>query len=90
MFVEESCTIGSHSKEEGMSKIHLTGETGEQIPTRSEDGKDTSEGEDAQEVRISGKEGQKEQEEKKDYDNDPGWENKHFVFKYGEKLSQVK
>jgi hypothetical protein len=54
MFVEKSGTIGSHSKEEGMSEIHLTGETGKQIPARREYGKDTGEREDAQEIGIFG------------------------------------
>ena len=90
MFVEESGTIGSHSKKEGMSEINLTGETGKQIPTRSQYGEDTGEGEDAQDIGIFGEHGQEEKEKEKNDDNDPGRENKHFVFEYGKKLSKIK
>jgi hypothetical protein len=90
MFVEQSCTIGSHSKKEGMSEIHLTGETGKQIPTRRQYGKDTGEREDTQEISIFGKHGQEEQNEKKENNNDPGRENKHFIFEYGKQLSKIK
>ena len=55
IFIEQSCTIGSHSKEEGVPEIHLTGETGKQIPARSQYGKDTGQSKDAQEVSIFGK-----------------------------------
>jgi hypothetical protein len=48
-----------------MSKIHLSGEAGKQIPTCSKYGKDTGEREDAQKVGILGKEGQEKQKEKK-------------------------
>jgi hypothetical protein len=90
MPIEQSCGIGAHSKEEGMSKIHLAGKTGKQIPTRGQYGKDTGESEDAQEVRILGKHRQEEKKEEKEYDDDPGRKDKDFVFKHGEKLSQVK
>ena len=90
MLIEQGCAVGPHSKEEGMSEIHLACKTGKQIPARSEDGKDTGESEDAQEVGIFGKHRQEEQKEKKQNDNDTGGENKHFVFEYGKQLSQVK
>jgi hypothetical protein len=73
-----------------MSEIHLAGKAGKQIPARSKYGKDTGESENAQEVGIFGKQRQDEQKEKKEQGNDPGWENKNFVFKYGKQLSQVK
>jgi len=73
-----------------MSEVHLAGETGKQIPTRSKYGKDTGESEDAQKVGIFGKYGQEEEKDKKQDDNDTGWENKHFVFEYGKQHSQVK
>jgi hypothetical protein len=73
-----------------MSEIHLAGKARKQIPARSKYGKDTGESEDPKEVRIFGKHRQEEQKEKKEHDNDPGWENKHFVFEYGKQLSQVK
>jgi hypothetical protein len=73
-----------------MSEIHLAGKPGKQIPARSQYGKDTGESENAQEVGIFGKQRQDEQKEKKEQGNDPGWENKNFVFKYGKQLSQVK
>ena len=90
MQIEQSCTIGPHPKEEGMSEIHLAGKAGKQIPTRSKYGKDTGESEDAQEVGIFGKHRQEEQKDKKEHEDNPGWENKYFVFEYGKQLSQVK
>jgi hypothetical protein len=88
--IEQSCTVGPHSKEEGMSEIHLAGKARKQIPARSQYGKDTGESKDAQEVGIFGKHGQEEKKKKKEYDNDTGWENKHFVSEHGKQLSQVK
>jgi hypothetical protein len=70
-----------------MSKIHLTCEAGEQIPARSQDGKDTGESENAQEVGIFGEHRQEEKKKKKEHDSNTGWENKHFVFEYGKKFS---
>jgi hypothetical protein len=90
IFIEQSCTVSSHSKEEGMSEIHLAGKAGKQIPARSQNGKDTGQSEDAQKVGIFGKHRQEEEEEEKEYDNDPGGKDKHFVFEYGKQLSQVK
>ena len=34
--------------------------------------------------------GREEQKDKKENDDNTGWENKHFVFEHGEQLSQVK
>ena len=90
MPIEQSCTVSSHSKEEGMSEIHLAGKAGKQIPARSKYGKDTGESEDAQEVGIFGKQRQEKQKEKKEHDHDTGGEDKHFVFEYGKQPSQVK
>jgi hypothetical protein len=73
-----------------MPEVHLAGKTGKQIPARSQYGKDTGENEDAQEVGIFGKQWQEEQKEKKEHDDDTGWENEHFVSDYGKQLSQVK
>jgi len=88
--IKQSCNIGPYSKEEGMSEVHLAGKAGKEIPTCSKYGKDTGESEDAQKVGIFGKYGQEEEKDKKQDDNDTGWENKHFVFEYGKQLSQVK
>jgi hypothetical protein len=90
MFVEESGTIGSHSKKEGMSEIHLTRETRKQIPTRCKYSENTGEREDAQDIGIFGEHGQEEKEKEKNDDSDPGGENKHFVFENGKQLSQIK
>jgi hypothetical protein len=88
--IEQSSTVGSHSKEEGVPEIHLAGKAGKQIPARSKYRKDTGESEDAQEVSIFSKHWQEEQKEKKQDDDHTGWENKHFVSEYGKQLSQVK
>jgi hypothetical protein len=90
MQIEQSCAVGSHSEEEGMPEIHLADKAGKQIPTRSEYGKDTGKSKDTQEIDIFGKHRQEEQKEKEEHDDDTGWENEHFVFKYGKQLSQVK
>ena len=73
-----------------MSEVHLAGKTGKQIPARRQYGKDTGEGDDAQEVRIFGKQGQEKQKEKEKHDGYTGWENKHFVFDYRKEFSKVK
>jgi len=67
-----------------MSEVHLAGEPREQIPTRSQYGKDAGESEDAQDIGIFGKQRQEEKENEKDDDNDSGWKNKHFILEYGE------
>jgi len=73
-----------------MSEIHLACKAGKQIPARSQYGKDTGKSEDAQEVCIFSEQRQKEEKEKKEDDDNPGREDKHFVFKHGKQLSQVK
>jgi hypothetical protein len=72
-----------------MSEIHLAGIAGKQIPARSKYGKDTGESEDTQEIGVLSQEGQEEQKEKKEHDNDPGRENKHFFLENGKQLSEV-
>jgi len=73
-----------------MSEVHLAGEARKKIPACSQYGEDTGEREDAQKVGILGKDGQEEKKEKKDHNENTGWEDKHFVFEYRKQLSQVK
>jgi hypothetical protein len=73
-----------------MPEVHLAGKAGKQIPTRSQYGINTGENEDAEDVRILGKQWQKEQKKKKEPHGDTGWENKYFVLDYGKQLSQIK
>jgi hypothetical protein len=73
-----------------MPEIHLAGKTGKQIPAGSQYGKDAGESEDTQEIDIFGKNWQEEHKEKKEHNDDTGWENKHFIFEHREQLSQVK
>lgn len=72
-----------------MSEIHLAGETGKQIPACGQYGKDAGERKDAEEVRVFGKQRQKEEKEKEECDNDTGREHKSFVFNDGKQFFQV-
>jgi hypothetical protein len=54
-----------------MSKIHLAGKAGKQIPARSQYGKDTGEREDAQEVRIFSEHRQEKKKKKEEDDDNP-------------------
>jgi hypothetical protein len=88
--IEQSRDVGPHSKEKGVSEIHLAGKTREQIPARRQYGEDTGESQDAHEIGIFGEHGQEKKKEKKKDHSDPGWEDDHLIFEHGEQLPQVK
>jgi hypothetical protein len=89
MQIQQGGSIGPHSKEKGVPKIHLTGKTGQEIPTGGQDGENVGQNQDAQQVRVLSDNRQKEQNQKEKKDGNPAGEYEYFSSEDGVKLSQV-
>ena len=86
MQIQQGGSIGPHSKEKGVPKIHLTGKTGQEIPTGGQDGENVGQNQDAQQVRVLCNNRQKEQNQKEKKDDNPAGEYEYFSSENGVKL----
>jgi hypothetical protein len=63
-----------------MTKIHLTGETGQQVPAGRKNGEYTGQNQNSQQIRIVGDKGQHQQRNKEKQHNHPTGQYKDFGF----------
>ena len=73
-----------------MAEIHLARESGKQIPTGRQDGKDAGQNDDPDNVRILMDQRESEQGDEKKTDDDPAREDQHLISDDFEKFLRVK
>ena len=89
MQIQKGGGVSPHTKEKGMPKIYLASKTGQEIPTGREDGKDAGQDQDAQQIRVLGKNRQKEQNKKEKENKNPAGQDEHLPFNNIVKPSQI-
>jgi len=89
MQIQKGGCVGPHTKEKCVPEVYLAGKTRQQIPTCSQNSKDAGQYQDAKQVRILGKNGQKEQNDKEKESNYPAWQDKDFSLEQGIELSKI-
>ena len=52
MDIQQGGGVGPDPEEKGVAEIHLTGEAGQEVPARGQDGKDAGQNDHADQIRI--------------------------------------
>jgi hypothetical protein len=81
--VQHCSPVSPDTKEKGMTKIHLTGETGQQVPAGCKNGEYTGQNQNSQEIRILRNHRQSKQYQKEYCDNHATGENEDLAFYNG-------
>ncbi len=78
MDIQQGRGVGPNAEEKGMAEIHLTGESGQEVPARGQDGKDAGQNDHPYQIRILADQRHPQENDKEKGDDDSTGEDQHL------------